>query len=92
MYNRLMPRKKKNSQDIVSLIGEVVDQKIIEHQLVTRKDLKYLPTIKHVDKIMGELKTVREEITIIADMKRQVNDHENRLEKIEGKLDLQPAI
>lgn len=95
-----MPRQKKNSPNIVDLIGEVFDQKfdqkIEEKQLVTRKDLKYLPTkdefYKGMDSIMGELKTVREELTIISGLKRQVNNHEERLETIEGKLDIQPNL
>lgn len=55
-----------------------------------KKAIKYLPTKTEFydanDKIMGELQAVREEITILSDMKRQVNDHEDRLETVEEKI------
>lgn len=54
--------------------------------------IKGLPTktefYKSMDQVMGELQTVREEITVLADMKRQVNDHEDRIERVEKKLNI----
>lgn len=46
----------------------------------------------NMDKIMGELKAVREEITMLSDLNRKVNDHEDRIEKVEKKLGVQLAI
>jgi len=70
-------------------IGKVVDEKIEEKT-------KFLPTkdefYEQTDKIMSELKIVREEVAIQSDLNRKVNDHDDRIEKIEKKLDLQPAI
>lgn len=61
-------------------------------RFATKDDLKkYLSKDEYfqsADQIMGELKTIREEVTILVDMKRQVNDHEDRLEKVEEKLNL----
>ena len=42
--------------------------------------------------MMVELKTIREEITTLSDLNRKVNDHEERIEKVETKLDISPAI
>ena len=70
-------------------IDEELDEKLEEK-------VKYLPTREEFfdreDKIMNELKTVREEITILSDLNRKVNDHEERIEKVEKKLAIQPAI
>jgi hypothetical protein len=41
---------------------------------------------KTMDQVMGEFQTIRDEITVLADMKRQVNDHEDRIERVEKKL------
>ena len=70
-------------------IDEELDEKLEEK-------VKYLPTREEFfdreDKIMNELKTVREEITILSDLNRKVNDNEERIEKVEKKLAIQPAI
>ena len=39
-----------------------------------------------MDKLMGEIETMRQENIISTDMKRQVNEHEERLETVEEKL------
>lgn len=41
---------------------------------------------------MGELKAIREKITMLSDLNRKINDHEDRIEKVERKLGIQPAI
>lgn len=52
--------------------------------------INHLPTkaefYNSMDKLMGELEIIREENTVSVDMKRQVNDHEERLEAVEEKL------
>lgn len=39
-----------------------------------------------LDKVMGELKAIREEQTIITGYKDQIEDHETRIEKLEEVL------
>lgn len=81
----------------LKLIKEVV-KVTIDEELDTKLEekIKYLPTKKEFfdgeDKIMGELKAVREEITVLSDINRKVNDQEERIEKVEKKLEIQPAI
>lgn len=41
-----------------------------------------------LDKVMGELKAIREEQTIISGYKDQIEDHDTRIGKIEESLDL----
>ncbi|PIP88402.1 hypothetical protein COW80_00620 [Candidatus Beckwithbacteria bacterium CG22_combo_CG10-13_8_21_14_all_01_47_9] len=41
-----------------------------------------------MDKLMGEIETMRQENIISTDMKRQVNEHEERLETVEEKLEI----
>lgn len=97
---KLNPQDKK----LATLISRVIDEKTKTvlatkddlKQFATKDDLKkavsYLPTkeelYQKMDEVMGELSDVRDEITILADMKRQVNDHEDRLETIEEKLNI----
>lgn len=54
--------------------------------------LKYLPTkdefFDREDKLMGELKNIREEITMLSDINRKVNDNEERIEKVEKKVNI----
>jgi hypothetical protein len=50
--------------------------------------LGYLPTKDDfygmMDKVMGELKAIREEVTVLS---HQVSEHDDRLDKIESALD-----
>ena len=82
-------------KNIKDLVSQTIDEKT-EDLLVTKEDIKHLPTKGEFfgmeDKIMGELKVVREEITTLSDLNRKVNDHEDRIEKVEKKLGIQPAI
>lgn len=70
-------------------IEKIVDEKVGEKT-------KYLPTKEEYfateDKIMGELKSIREEVTIMADLQRQVHDHEDRTERVEEKLQIQSSL
>lgn len=43
------------------------------------------------DKLMGELKAIREEQTIIVSYKEQIEDHETRIGKIEEVLEPNPT-
>ena len=61
-------------------------------RFATKDDLnnavKGLATKTDFAEVMWELKTMREENTVLADTKRQVNVHEDRIEVIEEKLNL----
>jgi hypothetical protein len=74
------------------LIDHRIDEKA-ETTLATKSDISNLPTkdefFEREDKLMSELKTVREEMTILSDLNRKVNDHDIRLEKVEKKLQIQ---
>lgn len=80
-------------------LEEVIDQRIeekAETTLATKEDIKHLPTKEEFysesDKLMTELKAVREEITILSDLQRQVHDHEGRIEKVEKRLNVQSSV
>lgn len=81
----------------LKLIKDVIKVTIDEElDIKFEEKIKYLPTKEEFfdreDKIMTELKAVREEITTLSDLNRKVNDHEERIEKVEHKLGIQPAI
>jgi len=93
-----MTRKKKIDKNY-SAIADLVEQTIrelAETLLVTKADLKYLPSktefYKSMDKVMSELQTMREESTVSTDMKRQLNNHEDRLETVEEKIGIQAVV
>jgi len=69
-------------------------QEEAETLLATKKEIKHLPTkeefYSRMDKIMGELKAIREEHAMLSG--RVYENHEPRIRKIEKKLNLQPAI
>ena len=80
-------------------LGDLIDQKIEDKAqtlLVTKDEISHLPTkeefYEREDKLMGELKTIREEITTISSLQEQVHDNEERLIKVENKLNIQPAL
>jgi len=80
----------KNLRDLIKAIMD-------ENETFARKeDIQNLPTkeefFSKMDEVMGELKKVREETTILSDLHRKVNDNEFRIEKIEEKLNIEPAI
>lgn len=59
-------------------------------RFATKDDLKDLAvaTKKDFADVMWELKNIREDNAVLADMKRQVNEHDDRIEIIEEKLNL----
>ena len=73
-------------KDLIEVtIEEVIDRK----ELVTKEHLSHLPTkdefYTKMDEVVGELKTIREEQTVIS---HRVSNHEDRIEKIESHLDV----
>lgn len=66
-------------------INKLIDKKFDEK-------LKYLPTKDEffgaMDKLMKELKAMREEVTVVTGYKDQIEDHETRLGKVETILNI----
>lgn len=95
MFNCLVALTNSDFKNIKDLVNQTIEERT-EDLLVTKEDIKHLPTKEEFfsmeDMIMGELKAVREEITTLSDLNRKVNDHEERIEKVEKKLNIQPAI
>jgi hypothetical protein len=95
MFNYLMTLTSSDLKIIGGLMNQAIEERT-EDLLVNKEDIKHLPTKEEFfsmeDKIMGELKTVREEITMLSDLNRKVNDHDERIEIVEKKLNIQPAI
>ena len=69
---------------IKGLIEVTLDEKLDEK---LDGKIKYLPTkdefYEKMDEVMGELKTIREEQTLIS---HRVSNHEDRIEKVENHL------
>jgi hypothetical protein len=67
-------------------------EKVVGKQIEVRT--KNLPTkeefFSREDKIMGELKAIREEDAVLSS--RVYDNHEPRIEKVEKKLGVQPTI
>jgi hypothetical protein len=72
---------------IKDLIEVTVEDVIERKELVTKSDISHLPTkdefYTKMDEVIGELKTIREEQTLIS---RGLSDHGDRIEKIESHL------
>ena len=70
---------------IGNLVGVVLDEKIEEKGLVTKDDLKYLPTkeefYSQTDKMMKELRDMREEKTVQGG---QISDIYDKIDALEG--------
>jgi hypothetical protein len=73
--------------DDLKAIKALIEVTIDEKELVTKSDISHLPTkdefYEKMDEVMGELKTVREEQTLLS---HQVSDHEDSIEKIKDHL------
>jgi hypothetical protein len=73
--------------NIKDLVKVSVDEAIEEKELITKSMLGHLPTredfLGWMDKIMGELKTIREEVTILG---HQVSRHSDDIEKLQQGL------
>ena len=80
-----------DSNDLKAIkdLMEVTIEEAIEKSLATKDDLSHLPTkdefYEKMDEAMGELKAIREEVTVLG---HQVSDHEARLEKLESDQDM----
>lgn len=74
---------------IKELVGIEIDEKL-EQKL--EEKLKNFPTkeefFSRMDKVMGELKVIREEVTVLS---HQVSTHEDRITKVEEKTGIAPA-
>ena len=82
---------------IKDVMRSTIDQALDENETFARKDdVKHLPTKEEFfaseDRLMGELKAVREEMTMLSDMNRKVNDHDDRIAKVEKKLGIQSTL
>ena len=77
---------KLDSDDLKAIKG-LIEVTIDEKELVTKSDISHLPTkdefYTKMDKVMGELKTIREEQTLQC---QHLTDHEDRIQKVEPHL------
>ena len=75
-------------QAIKDLIEVTVEDVIERKELVAKSDISHLPTKDEfygtMDKVMGELKAIREEVAVLG---HQVSNHEDRLQKLESDND-----
>jgi hypothetical protein len=75
-----------DNDDLKAIQGliQVTIEEATEKKLVTKEDISHLPTkdefYEKMDEVMGELKTIREEQTLLS---HRISDHEDRIEKIE---------
>jgi hypothetical protein len=80
---------------IKNLMRVTIDESC-ETVLATKEEIKHLPTKEEyydqADKIMTELSAVRDEITVLSDLQRQVHDHDTRISRVEKKLSIQSAF
>ena len=71
-------------QAIKDLIEVTVEDVIERKELVTKSDISHLPAKDEfygtMDKVMGELKAIREEVAVLG---HQVSEHEDRIDKLE---------
>jgi hypothetical protein len=91
-FNEFMSLTKSDLINIKVLFKTVLDE---DETLVRKNDVMHLPTKEEFysaeDKLMGELKTIREETELLSDLNRKVNDNNDRIEKIEIKLNIEPT-
>jgi hypothetical protein len=77
--------KFKKQENILEVIKQAVTEVFDEKDVITREDLKYLPSkeeyYKREDEMMTELKVIREEITV---QSGQLSDHSDRIENLEN--------
>ena len=88
-----MPLTKNDLNNIKSLVEVTIDE---NNKLVSKEDIKFLPTkdefYEKMDEVVGELKAIREEQTILSGVNIKVNQLEERTDVIEGHLHIQPAV
>lgn len=72
---------------IKDLVEVTVDEVLEKREVVTKKDISHLPTkdefYSKMDEVMGELKTIREEVTVTS---HNLKVHADKFEKIESHL------
>ena len=92
-FNCFMPLTSKDLSNIRSLVRITLDD---NQKFVTKDDIKHLPTKEEfyskMDDVMGELKVIREEQTVLSGVNQKVNDLDERTVKIEHKLRISPAV
>lgn len=78
--------KKSRTNNTFEVIKKAVKVALSEMDIVTKKDLKYLPTKEEfydqTDKLMEELKTVREEQSMLSQHSKDHSDAIEALQKI----------
>lgn len=74
-----------NIKKLTSATRVVLEELIEEKGLITREDLKYLPSKEEYfareDKMMGKLKKIEEEFTLLSN---HSTGHTDRIEKLEN--------
>jgi hypothetical protein len=69
---------------IKDLIEVTVEDVIERKELVTKSDISHLPTKDEfygtMDKVMGELRAIREEVSVLG---HQVSENDDRIDKLE---------
>ena len=83
--------------DDLKAIGDLMKLTIREDDSLVRKsDISHLPTKKEFydanDKLMKELKKVREEQVALSGLNQKVNDHDDQIKKIQDKLHIATAF
>ena len=72
---------------IKDLIVVTVEDVLEKKELVTKSDISHIPTKDEfygtMDKVMGELKAIREEAAVL---RHQVSDPSDRIDRIESRL------
>ena len=84
LFNELML-----TQRDLNEIESVVDERLEERtsNLPTKDEF-----FTKMDGVMGELKAIREENAVLTKLQSKVNNHEDRIIKVEKKLRIQPAV
>lgn len=71
----------KQYKALTELIKVTIEDVIEKTELVTKSNLRYFPTKTDIDKLSGEIKDLREEVTV---HNAQVSRNFDRIEKLEN--------
>lgn len=86
----LSPQEYDNIKELINLTLE--ERLNLEPSQTLDDKLKHLPSkeefFNQSDKLMKELKTIHEEIIVISDLTRRVNNHQTVLEKVGKRLNI----
>lgn len=78
--------KAKGKGDILNVIKQAVNEVFEEKEVVTRADLKYLPSkeeyFEREDRAMGKLKKIEEELSMLSAHSKEQYDKIEKLESI----------